>query len=41
MYFRNKFFQKETLEYWLNIVDLSAVLTLKTYSFPIFPSTAF
>ena len=33
MYFRNKFSQKETLKYWLNVRDLSVVLILKIDSF--------
>ena len=41
MYFRNKFFQKETLKYGLNVLDLSVVLILKIGLFPIFPSIAF
>ena len=31
MYFRNKFSQKETSKYWLNVLDLSGVLILKIY----------
>ena len=38
MYFGNKFSEKETPKYCLNLLDLSVVLILKTDSFPIFLS---